>query len=93
MLPFKVALQGLKKMFCITAQHTIIIAKEQIVVNLFLHNFWFDLPVLLGEFFALGLNGLDAAVHDTGNTTEAHTGHNQPQYKTNNEFGHYSTFT
>ena len=76
-----------------TAQHTIIIAKEQIVVNQFLHNFWFDLPVLLGEFFALGLDGLHTAVQHTGNTTEAYRGHNKTQYKSNQEFAHYSTFT
>ena len=60
-----------------TAQHTIIIAKEQIVVNQFLHNFWFDLPVLLGEFFALGLDLLDTFVQHTGNTTEAYRGHDK----------------
>ena len=60
-------------MFCITAQHTIIIAKEQILVNLFLHNFWFDLPVLLGEFFALGLDSLDATIHNASDSGEAHT--------------------
>jgi hypothetical protein len=43
-LPFKVALQGLKIMLGIAAQHTIIIAKEQILVNLFLHNFGWVCP-------------------------------------------------
>jgi hypothetical protein len=43
MLPFKVALQ-VEKMLNIAAQHTTIIAKEQILVNLFLHNFGWVCP-------------------------------------------------
>jgi hypothetical protein len=31
-------------MLCIAAQHTTIIAKEQILVNLFLHNFGWVCP-------------------------------------------------
>ena len=63
------------------------------MVNHFLHNFWFDLPVLLGEFFALGLDGLDTPVQHTGNATEAYSRDNNAQYKTRDEFAHYSTFT
>ena len=70
-------------MLRLIAQHTIIITKEQILVNLFLHNFWFDLPVLLGEFFALGLDLLDTFVQHTGNTAEAHACDNETQHKTN----------
>ena len=70
-------------MLRLIAQHTIIITKEQILVNLFLHNFWFDLPVLLGEFFALGLDLLDTFVHDTGNAAEAYACDNETQHKTN----------
>ena len=80
-------------MLCLIAQHINIITKEQILVNHFWHNFWFDLPVLLGEFFALGLDLLDTTVQHTGNAAEAHRGHNQAQYKSNDEFAHYSTFT
>ena len=80
-------------MSCSIAQHTIIIANRDILVNHFLHNFWFNLPVLLGEFFALGLDLLDALVQHTGNATEAHSRNHKAQNESNNKFNHHSTLT
>jgi hypothetical protein len=37
------------------------------MVNHFCNNFWFDLPDLLGQFFALSLDGLDAFVKHSSN--------------------------
>ena len=41
------------------------------MVNHFCNNFWFDLPVLSGEFFALVLDGLDAFVKHSSNARKS----------------------
>ena len=80
-------------MFCITAQHINIIAKDDILVNHFLHNFDSFLPKLLGQFFALGLDLLNATVHNASDSGEPHTCHNQAQHETNDKFTHFVFLT
>ena len=41
------------------------------MVNHFCNNFWFDLPVLLGQFSALGLDGLDPSVKHSSNARKS----------------------
>ena len=41
------------------------------MVNHFCNNFWFDLPDLLGQFFALSLDGLDAFVKHSSNARKS----------------------
>ena len=46
------------------------------------------LPELLGQFFALLLDGLDASVGNSSNARKAHSRHNQTHNKTNEKFAH-----
>jgi len=41
------------------------------MVNHFCNNFWFDLPVLLGQFLALSLDGLYAFVKHSSNARKS----------------------
>jgi hypothetical protein len=43
------------------------------MVNHFCNNFWFDLPDLLGQFFALSLDGLDAFVKHSSNARKSYS--------------------
>jgi hypothetical protein len=70
----KVAYKVKKHAVC---QHIQIIHKNDIGVNHFLAQSRFDLPNLLGQFFALDLDGLDTSVSDSSNARKAHCGHNQ----------------
>jgi hypothetical protein len=80
-------------MFCITAQHINIIAKDDILVNHFLHNFDSFLPKLLGQFLACLLDGMHTTIKDTSDARKSHSGHYQSQNESNDQFAHYSTFT
>ena len=59
------------------------------MVNHFCNNFWFDLPKLLSEFFALSLDGLDTPIHNASNSRKAHTCYYHAQNKSNDDFTHY----
>jgi hypothetical protein len=89
---FQIAYQVTKNA-TLLAQHINIIAKDCILVNHFCYNFDSFLPVLSGQFLTGFLDGLDTTIKDTSNTREAHSGHDQTQYKTNDQVAHYNTFT
>ena len=59
-----------------------------ILVNHFLHNFWLDLPVLLGEFFAGLLDGMHTFVKHTCQSGKAHGGNHQTKNSTKYEITH-----
>ncbi len=74
-------------MLCI-AQHIHIIAENVVWVNHFLLESRLSLPELLGEIFAMGLDGTHAVVQNSSDAAKPNSGHHQPKYKSNNEFAH-----
>ena len=58
------------------------------MVNHFCNNFWFDLPVLLGQFLALGLDGMHTFVKHTCQAREAYGTDHQAQDKSNYKITH-----
>jgi hypothetical protein len=78
-------------MQCISAQHTIIVAKNGLGVNHFLQQFWFSLPKLLGQFFAGLLDGMHAFVEHTSQPGEAHSGNHQTKNSTKDKIFHFES--
>ena len=58
------------------------------MVNHFCNNFWFDLPVLLGQFLALSLDGLDAFVKHSSNARKSNGTDHQAQNESNYYVAH-----